>query len=76
MGVRCNETGHDSDRRLSESSRQRTFLAQRESQRGMATPSPDWLQPPAQERGLAGYVQTLRERVWMIVAAVVITTGA
>ncbi len=51
-------------------------MAQRESQRGIATPSAEWLQRPAQERGLAGYVQTLRERVWLIVLAVVITTGA
>ncbi len=36
----------------------------------------DWLQPPAQEKGLAGYVQTLRERLWLIVLAVVVTTGA
>jgi capsular exopolysaccharide synthesis family protein len=42
----------------------------------MATSGADWLQPPAQEKGLAGYVQTLRERVWLIVLAVVVTTGA
>jgi capsular exopolysaccharide synthesis family protein len=51
-------------------------LAQRESQRGTAAPSADWLQPPAQERGLASYVRTLRERLWLILAAVAITTGA
>jgi capsular exopolysaccharide synthesis family protein len=51
-------------------------LAQRESQRGTAAPNADWLQAPAQERGLASYVRTLRERLWLIVAAVAITTGA
>jgi capsular exopolysaccharide synthesis family protein len=51
-------------------------LAQLESQRGTATSNPDWLQPPAQEKGLAGYVRTLRERLWLIALAVVITTGA
>jgi capsular exopolysaccharide synthesis family protein len=51
-------------------------LAQREPQRGAGTGGADWLQPPAQERGLASYVQTLRERFWLIVLAVAITTGA
>ena len=50
-------------------------MAQRGSQRGKGTPTTDWLQPPAQEKGLASYVQTLRERMWLIVLAVVITTG-
>lgn len=35
----------------------------------------DWLQPPEEETGLRRYVQTLRERVWLVAAAVVITTG-
>jgi uncharacterized protein involved in exopolysaccharide biosynthesis len=35
----------------------------------------DWLQPPEEETGLRHYVQTLRERVWLVAAAVVITTG-
>jgi tyrosine-protein kinase len=51
-------------------------LAQREPQRGAGASGADWLQPPAQERGLASYVQTLRERFWLIVLAVAITTGA
>ena len=54
----------------------RGALAQRESQRGTPAQGADWLQPPAQERGLAGYVRTLRERAWLIALAVVITTGA
>ena len=35
----------------------------------------DWLQPPEEETGLRHYVQTLRERIWIVVAAVAITTG-
>ncbi len=51
-------------------------MAQRNSQRGTAAQGADWLQPPSQERGLAGYVRTLRERAWLIALAVLITTGA
>ena len=42
----------------------------------MSASGADWLQAPAQEKGLAGYVQTLRERFWLILLAVVVTTGA
>jgi polysaccharide biosynthesis transport protein len=35
----------------------------------------DWIQPPVEEVGLRRYIQTLRERAWIVVAAVVITTG-
>ncbi len=38
-------------------------------------PSPDWLQPPAEQEGLLRYVETIRERLWMILVAVIITTG-
>src|ERR687891_2904518 len=38
--------------------------------------SADWLQPRAEERGLSGYLRTLRERLWLVVLAVVVTTGA
>jgi tyrosine-protein kinase len=38
-------------------------------------PAADWLQPPVEEAGLRRYIETLRERVWIVVAAVVITTG-
>ncbi len=41
-----------------------------------SAPDADWLQPPAEEQGLAGYVRTLRERLWLILAIVAITTGA
>lgn len=51
-------------------------MAQAETHRGAGRSNTDWLQPPAQEKGLAGYVQTLRERLWLIVLAVVVTTGA
>src|SRR4051812_22246616 len=37
-------------------------------------PAADWLQPPVEDVGLRRYIETLRERVWIVVAAVVITT--
>ena len=42
----------------------------------MSPGSADWLQPRAEERGLSGYLRTLRERLWLVVLAVVVTTGA
>jgi capsular exopolysaccharide synthesis family protein len=36
----------------------------------------DWLRPPAEEPALQRYLTTLRERLWMIVLAVIVTTGA
>ena len=38
-------------------------------------PATDWLKPPEEEAGLTRYLQTLRERIWIVVVAVVITTG-
>ena len=38
-------------------------------------PAADWLQPPVEEVGLSRYIQTLRERAWIVITAVVITTG-
>jgi capsular exopolysaccharide synthesis family protein len=35
----------------------------------------DWLQPPEEQVGLKRYVETIRERLWLIVTAVVVTTG-
>ncbi len=35
----------------------------------------DWIQPPQEEAGLTRYLQTLRERIWIVVAAVVIATA-
>src|SRR6185295_17689675 len=35
----------------------------------------DWLQPPEEEAGLRQYVRILRERIWIVVAAVVLTTS-
>ncbi|MEK6326239.1 MAG: Wzz/FepE/Etk N-terminal domain-containing protein [Actinomycetota bacterium] len=35
----------------------------------------DWIQPPQEEAGLRRYLQTLRERIWIVVAAVVIATA-
>ncbi len=37
--------------------------------------SSDWLHPPEEQEGLKRYVETLRERFWLIVVAVLITTG-
>jgi len=37
--------------------------------------STDWIQPPQEEAGLRRYIQTLRERAWIVVAATLIATG-
>ena len=37
--------------------------------------SKSWLEPPADQQGLQRYVQTIRERIWVVIAAVVVTTG-
>src|SRR5918996_2151765 len=42
----------------------------------VSTRSADWLQPRSEERGLSGYLRTIRERLWLVVLAVVVTTGA
>lgn len=38
-------------------------------------PSTDWLHPPEEQEGLQRYVETIRERLWLIVVTVAITTG-
>lgn len=42
-----------------------------------SAPSTDreWLQPPAEQEGLQRYVETIRERLWLILTAIAITTG-
>ncbi len=40
------------------------------------TPASNWLNPAVEEQGLARYVSTLRERKWLILATVLITTLA
>ena len=35
----------------------------------------EWLEPPVEEEGLRRYVETIRERIWLVVLAVVVTTG-
>ncbi len=35
-----------------------------------------WLHPRAEDRGLGGYLRTLRERRWLVLLAVVLCTGA
>ncbi len=42
---------------------------------GAPVGSADWMQPPPEQEGLSRYVATLRERIWIIVATTVITTG-
>lgn len=37
--------------------------------------SDDWRQPPVEQEGLQRYVETIRERFWLIVITVAITTG-
>lgn len=37
--------------------------------------SGDWLQPPAEQEGLRRYVDTLRERIWIVVGLTAITTA-
>jgi tyrosine-protein kinase len=38
-------------------------------------PAAEWLRPLEEEAGLSRYIQTLRERAWVVAAAVVIATG-
>jgi capsular exopolysaccharide synthesis family protein len=35
----------------------------------------DWLQPPEEQEGLTRFVQILRERIWLVLAIVALTTG-
>jgi capsular exopolysaccharide synthesis family protein len=35
----------------------------------------EWLHPPEEQEGLQRYVETIRERIWLIVTAVVVTTA-
>lgn len=38
-------------------------------------PTSDWLKPPEEEASLARYIETIRERLWLILAILVITTA-
>ncbi len=38
--------------------------------------SPDWLRPASDQGGLSYYVDVLRERIWIVIAVVVVTVGA
>lgn len=35
----------------------------------------DWLKPPEEEASLARYIETVRERLWLIIAIVLVTIG-
>lgn len=37
--------------------------------------APDWLSPAADQAGLKRYLETVRERLWLVVLAVVVATG-
>ena len=39
------------------------------------TAAADWLQPPEEQEGLTRFVQILRERIWLILGIVALTTG-
>jgi len=39
------------------------------------TAKAEWLEPPVEEEGLRRYVETIRERLWLVILAVVLTTG-
>src|SRR6201996_4906627 len=57
----------------------RDFCAPAENPTAMPDPttntSSDWLRPPSDREGLQRYVETLRERLWLIILVVVVTTG-
>ena len=38
-------------------------------------PGADWLEPPEEEPSLTRYLATLRQRLWIVIAAVIIATG-
>ncbi|MGH2952422.1 MAG: AAA family ATPase [Solirubrobacterales bacterium] len=38
-------------------------------------PTSDWIHPPADQQGLKRYVETIRERLWLVIAAVIVTTA-
>ena len=41
---------------------------------GGGAAAPDWIQPAGEQEGLRRYVETLRERVWVVVAVTALTT--
>lgn len=38
-------------------------------------PSADWLKPPEEQAGIKLYLETARERIWLILATVIVVTG-
>src|SRR3954447_6663900 len=40
------------------------------------TPATAWLQPSPEDEGLKRYVETIRERIWLVVIVLAVTTGA
>jgi capsular exopolysaccharide synthesis family protein len=41
----------------------------------MQSTGTDWVHPPEEQEGLQRYIETIRERIWLIVTAVVVTTA-
>lgn len=47
------------------------------NENGLAKPAgPTWVRPPIEQEGLARYVETVRERLWIVIATVAVTTAA
>ena len=57
--------------RLSES----TFRVVNPTNRHRSPADSEWLRPPEEQQGLTRYVETLRERIWVVVVVVAITTA-
>jgi uncharacterized protein involved in exopolysaccharide biosynthesis len=38
-------------------------------------PSSDWILPPDEQQGIGRYVETLRERLWIVVTCTVVTVA-
>src|SRR4051794_11124767 len=39
------------------------------------TATADWMQPPEEQEGLSRFVQVVRERIWLILGVIALTTG-
>ena len=76
IGCHRSRTGHAWASASVTIARARGALAQRNHSEAQAAQGADWLQPPAQERGLGELRADPARAAWLIVLAVVITTGA
>jgi capsular exopolysaccharide synthesis family protein len=46
-----------------------------DNDRNRAGRTADWIAPPSEQEGLTRYLETIRERIWLVVLTVAITTG-